>query len=95
MDDKTRKTVEPEEFEWCRSCREYDQEQHCCHRWTKVIRQTVEELKAAWPEVIRCRDCKWYRNYPLYPYCVISRGNHHPRPDDYCSYAQPMDNNER
>ena len=37
---------EPEEFEWCHDCKEYDQEKHCCHRWTKVIRQTVEELKS-------------------------------------------------
>lgn len=34
-----------EKFEWCDSCKEYDQEKHCCHRWTKVIRQTVEEVK--------------------------------------------------
>ena len=27
------------EFEWCTDCKEYDQEKHCCHRWTKVIRQ--------------------------------------------------------
>jgi hypothetical protein len=36
---------EPEEFEWCNGCKEYDQEKHCCHRWTKVIRKTVAELK--------------------------------------------------
>ena len=41
---------EPEEFEWCHDCKEYDQERHCCHRWTKVIRQTVEEMKSAEPE---------------------------------------------
>ena len=35
-----------EEFEWCTDCKEYDQKNHCCHRFTKVIRQTVEELKA-------------------------------------------------
>ena len=34
-----------EKFEWCHSCKEYDQEKHCCHRWTKVIRKTVEEIK--------------------------------------------------
>lgn len=40
-------SAEPEcqEFEWCHDCKEYDQEKHCCHRWTKVIRQTVEEVK--------------------------------------------------
>lgn len=37
---------ELEEFEWCHDCKEYDQEKHCCHRFTKVIRNTVEELKA-------------------------------------------------
>lgn len=41
---------EPEEFEWCTDCKEYDQEAHCCHRWTKVIRNTVEEIKNIQPE---------------------------------------------
>ena len=36
---------EPQSFEWCDTCKEYDQEKHCCHRWTKVIRDTVEEMK--------------------------------------------------
>lgn len=31
--------------EWCTDCKEYDKAQHCCHRFTKVIRQTQEELK--------------------------------------------------
>ncbi len=39
-------SAQPEEFEWCHDCKEYDQDKHYCHRWTKVIRQTVEELKA-------------------------------------------------
>lgn len=40
-------SAEPTEtFEWCTDCKEYDQEKHCCHRWSKVIRNTVEELKA-------------------------------------------------
>ena len=37
---------EPEEFEWCHDCKEYDREAHCCHRWTNVIRKTVDEIKA-------------------------------------------------
>lgn len=36
---------EPQTFKWCTGCREYDQEKHCCHRWSKVIRDTVEEMK--------------------------------------------------
>ncbi len=36
---------EPKSFQWCTDCKEYDQEKHCCHRWSKVIRDTVEEMK--------------------------------------------------
>ena len=39
------KEQEPQTFKWCTGCREYDQEKHCCHRWSKVIRDTVEEMK--------------------------------------------------
>ena len=38
-------SAEEESFEWCTDCKEYDQEKHCCHRWTKVIRNTVEEIR--------------------------------------------------
>ena len=41
---------EPQSFEWCETCKEYDQEKHCCHRWTKVIRNTVEEMKQEYIE---------------------------------------------
>ena len=36
--------------EWCTDCKEYDQERHCCPRFNKVIRETVEEYKAEHPE---------------------------------------------
>jgi hypothetical protein len=36
---------EPQSFKWCTDCKEYDQEKHCCHRYSKVIRDTVEEMK--------------------------------------------------
>jgi hypothetical protein len=36
---------EPTSYQWCTDCKEYDQEKHCCHRWSKVIRNTVEEMK--------------------------------------------------
>lgn len=35
----------PQTFKWCTDCREYDQEKHCCYRWSKVIRDTVEEMR--------------------------------------------------
>lgn len=35
--------------EWCDDCKEYDNERHCCPRWNRVIRQTVEDMQAAQP----------------------------------------------
>ena len=55
------KKYELNEFEWCTDCKEYDQEKHCCHRWTKVIRQTITEVKRQYalehPEVVHCNEC--------------------------------------
>ena len=36
---------EPCDDEWCTDCKEYDHENSCCPRWTKVIRQTRRELQ--------------------------------------------------
>lgn len=44
------KPQEPQTFKWCTDCREYDQEKHCCHRWSKAIRNTVEEMKQEYIE---------------------------------------------
>lgn len=41
---------EPQTFKWCTDCKEYDQEKHCCPRWSKVIRDTVEEMKQEYIE---------------------------------------------
>ncbi len=43
-------TVEPDEQiksfdEWCTDCKEYDSERHCCPRWNRVIRQTLNDIK--------------------------------------------------
>lgn len=32
-------------IEWCRDCHEYDKKKHCCRRWSKVIRSTLEEME--------------------------------------------------
>jgi hypothetical protein len=50
--------AQPEEFEWCHDCKEYDQQVHCCHRWTKVIRNTVKELKT------ERKNGKWIKQSP-------------------------------
>lgn len=36
-----------ETFEFCTDCKEYDHKNHCCHRWTKQIRDTLEDVKQA------------------------------------------------
>ena len=41
---------EPQSFKWCDTCKEYDQEKQCCHRFSKVIRDTVEEMKQEYIE---------------------------------------------
>lgn len=46
-------SAQPETFEWCHDCKEYDQEKHCCHRWTKQIRKTVAELEADYPKAMK------------------------------------------
>ena len=40
-----KENYEPQTFKWCTDCKEYDQEKHCCHRWSKVIKNTVEDMK--------------------------------------------------
>ena len=34
----------PKLDEWCDDCKEYDQERHCCPRWNRVIRQTLDDV---------------------------------------------------
>jgi uncharacterized paraquat-inducible protein A len=36
---------EPQSFKWCTDCKEYDQEKHCCHRYSKVVKDTVAEIR--------------------------------------------------
>ena len=32
-----------ESYEWCMGCKEYDNEKHCCHRYTNFIRYSLQE----------------------------------------------------
>ena len=31
--------------EWCEDCKEYDKERHCCPRFNRVIRNTMDEVQ--------------------------------------------------
>ena len=46
--------------EWCKTCKEYDQDKHCCPRYNKVIRVAVEEIKES--KTGHCKDCKWWKD---------------------------------
>jgi len=59
--------------EWCTDCKEYDQDRHCCPRWNRVIRNTVEEIKAEhrWipvterlPEELKAVNITWVNHEP-------------------------------
>lgn len=43
---------EPNYDEWCTDCKEYDQEQHCCPRWNRVIRQTLKDAQPEQPSYV-------------------------------------------
>ena len=87
--------AEPVEFEWCHDCKEYDQNAHCCHRWTKVIRTTVNDLKTQGYEPVKhgkwienkggfgwyCSECK---KYDYYAYCWSSENEKYELQDTYC-----------
>ena len=70
-----KENYEPQTFKWCTDCREYDQEKHCCHRWSKVIRDTVQEMKQERELILdkiraeietkygQCDICEYFEDY--------------------------------
>ena len=78
-------SAESESFEWCTDCKEYDQEAHCCHRWSKMIRKTVEEM-----QIVRCKDCKYaeYIADVKTLWCTECGQGRTVAPYDFCSYAE-------
>lgn len=48
--------------EWCKTCKEYDHDNHCCPRYNKVIRSAVEEIKEP------CEDkiIEWKKDFKEY-----------------------------
>lgn len=40
-------SVQPDLDETCEDCKEYDSERHCCPRFSRVIKTTVDELRQA------------------------------------------------
>ena len=48
--------------EWCHNCSEYDHDKHCCPRFNRVIRNTVEEIKQSCEETISRSETIKYLN---------------------------------
>ena len=42
--------------EWCTDCKEYDQENHCCPRFNRVISETLKEVQSAKDINVRSKD---------------------------------------
>lgn len=78
-------SAEEESFEWCTDCKEYDQEAHCCHRYSKMIRKTVEEM-----QIVRCKDCKYaeYIDDVQTLWCTECGQGRTVAPYDFCSYGE-------
>ena len=78
-------SAHPELNEWCHDCKEYDTEKGCCPRWGQVIRTALADAQQ---EIIRCKDCKYYRPMidqdDLCDYRQMQVFD-----DDFCSRAEP------
>lgn len=69
--------------QWCDGCKEYDQKRHCCPRFNRVIRETVEDFnrehhkKGKWIkydshcECSFCHSVWWYveNKIEFFNYC--------------------------
>lgn len=78
-------------FEWCVECKEYDQEQHCCHRWTKQIRKTIKEWESE-NGIVRCGQCKYRGDNGR---CSeFADDNIRPSVSDFCSYGECREDGE-
>ena len=84
-DEEKLPSAHPELNEWCHDCKEYDTEKGCCPRWGQVIRTALADAQQ---EIIRCKDCKYYRPMidqdDLCDYRQMQVFD-----DDFCSRAEP------
>ena len=51
--------------EWCTDCKEYDHEKHCCPRFNRVIRTTLNEAVANLKEEFESAECEDYEHATL------------------------------
>lgn len=76
-------------------CEYYTPTKSVKHPHMDFVIEQLEELPSAQPEIIRCKDCKYFerdihRRWGTYNGCGVwtDDGNEiEVKPDDYCSYA--------
>lgn len=75
-------SAQPDTDEWCTDCKEYDQKKHCCPRFNRVIRQTletqIERKKGFW--INRSLNIV----YPEWEDCTCSVCGKHSHNYDFC-----------
>ena len=54
-----------------------------------LARRMIEELPSSQPEIIRCKDCKWYGTSGCALWIVDETD--YPQDDDYCSFGERKD----
>lgn len=52
-------SVERREDEWCKDCKKYDQEKHCCPRYNRVIREALDDVEKQKVPTIERKKGKW------------------------------------
>ena len=56
--------LEEQTYDWCKGCKEYDTEKHCCHRYSSFIQESLKENINAVLEDIKAEFIKRYpHNY--------------------------------
>ena len=62
-----------ESYKWCKGCKEYDTENHCCHRYTSFIRETLQDNIDAVLEDIKAEIEEFKNNEHTYEYGGFDR----------------------
>lgn len=62
-----------------------------CVMSEELVRETLNNLPSAQPEVIKCKNCMWYNDRERTCNDLMGFGRHW-KPDDFCSYGKRRTN---
>lgn len=58
--------LEEQTYSWCKGCKEYDTEKHCCHRYSSFIRESLQDSINAVLEDIKTDILKEINNHSFF-----------------------------